>query len=87
MIGWLRKKLAPTHSVSPDLALADTPAPVRGPGAARPPDRLPFEKVAARAAEIWHRKGRPHGQDEQNWLEAEAELRAELASADPRKPR
>ena len=39
---------------------------------------IPHEQVAARAAAIWDRKGRPHGQDHQNWLEAEAELRAEL---------
>ncbi|AWM42160.1 hypothetical protein C1280_06745 [Gemmata obscuriglobus] len=50
------------------------------------------DKIAARAAEIWDRKGRPHGQDVQNWMEAEAELRAEFAAHPtpeplPRKPR
>ena len=30
--------------------------------------------VAAKAYEIWLAKGRPIGQDEQNWLEAEAAL-------------
>ena len=41
---------------------------------------IPRDKIAARAAEIWDRKGRPYGQDVQNWMEAEAELRAEYAA-------
>ncbi len=41
---------------------------------------IPHDKIAARAAEIWDRTGRPHGQDAQNWAEAEAELRAEFAT-------
>lgn len=86
MIGWLRKRVKVRPEVAPSASLTDTPAPVVV-NEARPPARLPHDKVAARAAEIWHRKGRPHGQDEQNWLEAEAELRAELLSADPRKSR
>ena len=49
-----------------------------------PPPRglagVPSEKVAARAYEIWVRKGKPSGTEVQNWLEAEAELRVELAS-------
>ena len=82
MIGWLRKKLA-RPEVAPPETLFDLPAPPAAAvvSEARPPARLPAEKVAARAAEIWHRKGRPHGQDEQNWLEAEAELRAELRAS------
>lgn len=65
---------------------AATPAPVA-------PVQLPIptDKIAARAYEIWVRKGRPHGQDFQNWVDAEAELRAEAATAEParrnRKPR
>ena len=41
---------------------------------------IPHDKIAARAAEIWDRKGRPHGQDDHNWAEAEGELRAEYAA-------
>ena len=59
-----------------------------------PPPRgltgVPREKVAARAYEIWLRKGKPPGTEVQNWLEAEAELRAELAAKPgplPRKSR
>jgi hypothetical protein len=42
---------------------------------------LTHEMIAQRAREIWERKGRPCGQDEQNWLEAEALLHAELAKS------
>ena len=41
---------------------------------------IPHDKIAARAAEIWERNGHPHGQDVQNWMEAEAVLRAEFAA-------
>jgi hypothetical protein len=41
---------------------------------------IPQEKIAARAYEIWNRKGRPEGTDVQNWIEAEAELREEYAA-------
>jgi hypothetical protein len=40
---------------------------------------LSYEQVAQRAREIWIQKGCKPGQDEQNWLEAEAQLRAEAA--------
>ena len=35
------------------------------------------EAIARRACEIWVKKGRPQGQDQQNWDEAEALLRDE----------
>ena len=35
-----------------------------------------LEQIQVRAYEIWLRKGRPLGQDQRNWLEAEAELKA-----------
>ncbi len=50
--------------------------------AVAPPREIPRDKIMARAYEIWVRKGKPHGKDFENWIEAEAELRAELA-ADP----
>lgn len=40
---------------------------------------IPPEKIAALAYEIWVEKGRPPGTELQNWLEAEAELRIQLA--------
>ncbi|GAB4193662.1 MAG: hypothetical protein Kow00105_07810 [Phycisphaeraceae bacterium] len=33
------------------------------------------EQISLRAYEIWLRKGRPMGQDLENWLEAESELK------------
>src|SRR5262245_9867947 len=65
-------------------------------GAARPTTsvrvEIPREKIAARAYEIWDRNGRPEGTAERDWLQAEAELRTEVATAPPagatpRKPR
>jgi hypothetical protein len=37
--------------------------------------KITHEMIARRAYEIWLAKGRPAGQEEQNWREAEAELR------------
>lgn len=39
--------------------------------------RLSHDQIAARAKAIWLKNGCPCGQDEKNWLQAEAELRAE----------
>jgi hypothetical protein len=36
------------------------------------------DQISLRAKAIWQAKGCPAGQDEQNWLEAERQLRAEL---------
>jgi hypothetical protein len=36
------------------------------------------KQIEDRAREIWRRKGCPGGQDEQNWLEAEAQLKKEM---------
>ena len=37
------------------------------------------DKVAARAYQKWVQKGCKHGHDTQDWLEAEAEVKAEMA--------
>ena len=42
------------------------------------PATLTHEQIAKRAQQIWEKKGRPVGQDEINWLEAEAQLKREL---------
>ncbi len=39
---------------------------------------IPHERIAKRAYEKWLKSGCKHGCDRQNWLEAEAELKAEL---------
>ena len=36
------------------------------------------QQIEQRAGEIWRQKGCPVGQDEKNWLEAEAQLKKEL---------
>jgi len=40
--------------------------------------KISHEQVALRAREIWMKRGCLPGQDEQNWLEAERQLKAEL---------
>lgn len=40
---------------------------------------IPHEKIAMRAYEKWLKRGRPQGTDMQDWLEAENELKTEMA--------
>jgi hypothetical protein len=40
---------------------------------------VPRDKIAMRAYEKWCKRGRPHGTDKVDWIEAENELKAELA--------
>ena len=44
----------------------------------RPAVMLTHEQIAQRAEHIWRQSGCLPGRDEQNWQEAEAQLRAEL---------
>jgi hypothetical protein len=37
-------------------------------------------QIAKRAYELWEKAGRPHGQDKQHWLQAEAEFQAGAAN-------
>jgi hypothetical protein len=39
--------------------------------------QIPHEKIAMRAYEKWCRRGRTHGNHQQDWIEAEQELRNE----------
>lgn len=39
---------------------------------------LTHAQIAQRAREIWERNGRPDGQDEKNWRQAEEELNREM---------
>jgi hypothetical protein len=54
-----------------------TPRPV-APNAAPVKRTVTREQIAKRAYEIWIAKGRPIGQDTQNWQQAERELLAKL---------
>jgi hypothetical protein len=40
---------------------------------------LTHSQIEERARAIWQKKGCPMGQDEQNWLEAERQLKEELS--------
>jgi hypothetical protein len=40
--------------------------------------KITREQIAQRAHEIWVKSGCKHGHDEQNWLEAERQLKAEM---------
>jgi hypothetical protein len=46
-----------------------------------PGDDDPKERIAMRAYEKWLKGGCKHGRDQQDWIEAEKELRAEMAKA------
>jgi hypothetical protein len=54
---------------------SDSPAVRTGTSA---PVVLTHEQIARRARAIWEAKGRPAGQDEKIWHEAEAQLKAAL---------
>jgi len=41
--------------------------------------KITYEQIAQRAHEIWVKQGCEHGQDQQNWLDAERQLKVELA--------
>lgn len=42
---------------------------------------ITHQEITRLAHQIWERKGRPEGQELQNWLQAEAELKAGLSAA------
>ena len=41
---------------------------------------ITHEMIAARAKQIWEQRGRPQGEDERNWREAERQLKKELGA-------
>jgi hypothetical protein len=43
------------------------------------------DEIAARAQQVYEKKGRPEGRDTENWLEAEAELRRERGGKTPKR--
>ena len=83
MISWLRRRKSSDATTTTTAVPAAASAPL-APGFVA---EIPHDKIAARAAEIWDRKGRPHDQDVQNWMEAETELRAEFAAPPESLPR
>jgi hypothetical protein len=49
-----------------------------GGGTATATAPITHEQIAERARQIWEQHGRPQGEDERNWREAERQLRAEM---------
>lgn len=47
------------------------------------PLTIPQEKIAQRAYEKWIKRGRPQGTEMLDWLEAENELKTEMARTKP----
>lgn len=66
----------PAPTVAPRVEEMPAAAPVAAPVT----KTISNDQIAERAYYIWLRKGRPFGQDDQNWLEAVAELTAELSA-------
>jgi hypothetical protein len=64
------------YGVGGGTAVATRPASPRTSSGKAP--RITHEQIAKRAHEIWIQRGCKPGTDQQNWLEAEAQLRAEL---------
>lgn len=72
------KPKAVVQAVKPTAAPAKpNPAPKAAAGKTPISAAPSTEQISKRAYEIWLRKGRPLGQDTQNWLEAEAELKTQ----------
>ena len=83
VIGWLKRLAQPKEE---GIQTVDpTPQPDRATTtvAEATAADIPREKIAQRAYEIWVAKGKPAGTSHQDWLEAEAQLRAERQSAGP----
>lgn len=70
MIRWLKKLSSPVEPA--EITPADPPT-------VDTEFDLPQDKIAQRAYEKWVAKGQPMGTAQQDWLEAETELRAEFA--------
>ena len=50
--------------------------------AAQPQNRQSVEAlVRERAYILWEKRGRPHGNDRQDWVEAEAQIKRELRTS------
>ena len=64
-----------SRAVTPQQTKAPAASPAKTPTAAS--THVPQEKIAQRAYEKFMKRGCIHGHDQQDWMEAEAELRAE----------
>jgi hypothetical protein len=75
------RNTVPTSTTRSGGATTTTLRPVgaQTPTATKTPNQPTREQTAKRAHDIWVKNGCKHGQDEQNWLEAERQLKAEMS--------
>jgi hypothetical protein len=74
-----QKNTVPTSTTRPGGATTTLrPVGTQAPAATKTV-KITREQIAQRAHEIWVKNGCKHGQDEQNWLEAERQLKAEMS--------
>jgi hypothetical protein len=66
-----------TSGMGGGTAVATRPASRKATSSAKAP-MITHDQIARRAHEIWVQRGCKPGTDRQNWLEAEAQLKAEL---------
>jgi len=74
-----RKKSPSVTDGSSGTAVATAPRPTVAATPSGTGATPSYDQIAQRAQELWKKKGCLPGQDEQNWLEAERQLKAELA--------
>lgn len=67
-----KAKSAKPVKVAKPVVVSASPTPAASPAAAL---QATDEQVAQRAYDIWVEKGRPYGQEDENWAQALAELR------------
>jgi|GEM_PF-473668 len=80
-----RREAAPTEPARGEAAVrAETTREAQhaesheGGGTATATLGLTHEQIAERARQIWEQRGRPGGEDERNWREAERQLKREM---------
>jgi hypothetical protein len=56
----------------------DTLRPSENTGQSHKSIQIPHELIEERAKAIWEQRGRPQGEDQSNWFEAENQLRCEF---------
>lgn len=66
-----------SRAATPNQSKAPMGTPAKMPTTAQAGTHIPHEKIAQRAYEKFMKRGCGHGRHMQDWIEAEAELRAE----------
>ena len=77
-VGAARREPVGGEPAAKSASVTPQAPPAAGQRQAGPKTTLTHEQIIKRAQQIWEKKGRPVGQDERSWLEAEAQLKREL---------